>query len=1048
MPDNRDLTRPEAAPWRPPQVVLTEQFYAWERRGRGHTVWPYPVPLEPPFRPFFGHELPPVPVVDDGRRPSLFGRLAERLLRWRGDRPTAEPAPAAEPEDEELPDYYEDGEPLVELQLSLPAALKTGKDLFEQFLIGLAACAYPLSFEVIGESDATTIQLVLRAADAGPVRQQLAAYFPDVVVATEPSFLSSRWLPDPLAQAAIVEFGLAEEFMLPLRPVRSLDLDPLVGLVGALDDLAGGELGVVQILFTPARRPWAESIFRAVTDWDGKAFFEDAPELVGQAKEKIGRPLYAAVIRVAAQSPAGRRAWAIAQSLGCALAPQGLPGVNTLVPLSNEDYPEADHVADLLGRTTHRQGLLLNSDELVSLAHLPGPAVRSAKLRRETQKSKAAPELALGHLLVLGENVHNGQAVTVSLAPAQRLRHMHVIGASGTGKSTFLLNMILQDIEHGEGLAVLDPHGDLIDAVLARLPEARWDDVVLLDPSDEAYPVGFNILSAHSELEKHLLASDLASVFRRLSTNWGDQMNSVLGNAILAFLESERGGTLADLRRFLVERDFREEFLRTVRDREVVYYWQKEFPLLSGKPQGPLLTRLDIFLRPKLIRHMVAQRENKLDFARIMNGGQIFLAKLAQGAIGEENAYLLGTLLVSKFHQLALARQELAEVGRRDFFLYIDEFHNFVTPSMASILSGARKYHLGLILAHQEMRQISRESEVAGAVLANPYARVCFRLGDEDARKLADGFAYFDAQDLQNLGTGEAIGRLERADYDFNLQTYPLAPVDEVTAAERQARIIQCSRERYGTAREQVEAELERDRPASTGPVAPKAPVGATPQPELPGKPAVAAAELTPAAEPIAPLPVPELPAPPKAPPRIIANPLPAQPATPGRGGRTHKYLQQSIKLWAEGMGWRAEIEKQILDGAGSIDVALEKGSVTVACEISVTTGTDQELANIEKCLKAGYGYVVATASEAKQVEKIEAAYVKQGQAADNVRFLTVDELKAFVESLEAQAASQEKRIKGYKVKTKFKPVDDQQKEVKKQTLSEVFLNSLRKKNK
>lgn len=1058
MPGGGRMSRPEPPPWRPPRELLTEQFYAWERRGRGYTVWPYPVPLEPPFRPFYGHELPQALVVDDGRRPSLFGRLAEWMLGGQAGRPEEETGPAAEPEDEESPNYGEDNEPLVELQLSLPAALKAGQELFEQFLIGLGGCAYPLSFEVIGEADAITLQLVLRESDAGPARRQLAAYFPEVVVGAEPNFLRSRWRPDPRSRAAVVEFGLAQEFMMPLRTVRSLDLDPLIGLVGALGGLTAGELGVMQILFTPARRPWAESVFRAVTDRDGKAFFEDAPELVAQAKEKISRPLYAAVIRAAAQSPASRRPWAIAHGLGGALAPQGLPDVNALVPLGNEDYPEAEHVSDLLGRTTHRSGLLLSSAELVSLAHLPGPAVRSAKLRREIKKSKAAPELALGHALVLGENVHGGQRVSVSLAPAQRLRHMHVIGASGVGKSTFLLNMILQDIERGEGLAVLDPHGDLIDAILTRLPEKRWDDVVLLDPSDEQYPIGFNILSAHSELEKHLLASDLASVFRRLSTNWGDQMNSVLGNAILAFLESERGGTLADLRRFLVEKDYREEFLRTVRDREVVYYWRKEFPLLSGKPQGPLLTRLDIFLRPKLIRHMVAQKENKLDFARIMNGGRIFLAKLAQGAIGEENAYLLGTLLVSKFHQLALSRQEQAESGRRDFYLYIDEFHNFVTPSMASILSGARKYHLGLILAHQEMRQIGRDNEVAGAVLANPYARVCFRLGDEDARKLADGFAFFDAKDLQNLGTGEAIARLERAEYDFNLATEPVELVDEEAAAACQSRVIQLSRERYATAREQAEAELEQERPApAVKPIAPKPqtpPSGSLREPATPDPPAPE--ETAPISDEPSIPPILEgslKPSPEQQRAVSVARsrtqprpPTPA-PAEQGRGGRQHKYIQQLIKQWAEGMGWRAEIEKQILEGAGSVDVALEKGRVTVACEVSVTTGVDQEIGNIEKCLKAGFGYVLALAAEPKQIGKLREAAIKKmgGNLPEQVRCLTMEEFPAFMEGLEAQAASTETTVRGWKVKVNRQIVDDEKKKSVKQTIAQVFLESLKK---
>jgi hypothetical protein len=349
--------------------------------------------------------------------------------------------------------------------------------------------------------------------------------------------------------------------------------------------------------------------------------------------------------------------------------------------------------------------------------------------------------------------------------------------------------MIVQDMRNGEGLAVLDPHGDLIDEILGHVPEERIADVVLLDPSDEDFPIAFNILSAHSELEKNLLASDLVSVFRRLSTSFGDQMNTVLANAIIAFLESSERGTLSDLRRFLVEPNFRERFLETVRDPEIVYYWQKEFPLLGGRPQGPILTRLDTFLRPKVIRHMVSQKENRIDFSTIMNSRKILLAKLAQGLIGEENSYLLGTLIVSKLNQMAMSRQSMATSERKDFYLYVDEFHNFVTPSMAAILAGARKYHLGLVLAHQELQQLSnRDNDVASAVISNPYTRVCFRLGDFDAKKLEDGFSFFSAKELQNLGVGEAICRMERAEYDFNLKTTRLPGVAPELASRRRAR--------------------------------------------------------------------------------------------------------------------------------------------------------------------------------------------------------------------------------------------------------------------
>ena len=379
-----------------------------------------------------------------------------------------------------------------------------------------------------------------------------------------------------------------------------------------------------------------------MTDDAGDSFFVDDPAMVKLAAEKISSPLFAAVIRVAAQSPKSDRAWRIAHGMGKSLRQFADAASNELLPLTNDEYDDEQHSLDVVTRRSCRSGLIINRDELVSLVHLPSASARSPKLKREERKTKAAPSLAFGHALRLGENHHAGKIVHVSMSTEQRVRHMHLIGASGSGKSTLLLNMIMQDIENGDGLAVLDPHGDLIDQVVSRIPEERINDVVLLDPSDEAYPVGFNILSAHSDLERNLLSSDLVSVFRRLSTSFGDQMTTVLGNAVLAFLESSEGGTLGDLRRFLVEPGFRERFLETVEDSEVVYYWQKEFPLLTGKPQGPILTRLDTFLRPKVIRHMVSQKENRLDFAAIMNGRKILLAKLSQGLIGEENSYLLG----------------------------------------------------------------------------------------------------------------------------------------------------------------------------------------------------------------------------------------------------------------------------------------------------------------------------------------------------------------------------------------------------------------------
>ncbi|HTR35843.1 MAG TPA: type IV secretion system DNA-binding domain-containing protein [Bryobacteraceae bacterium] len=858
--------------------------------------------------------------------------------------------------------------------------------------MSLGQVSRPVSFELVGTAEATIVQLAAAVSDSRQVREQLQAYFPEALLAESRGYLDALWDITGNKATAMVEFGLSKEFMRPLKSFDRFDPDPLAGLIGAMAELGASDTAVFQVLFLPARQRWPESIMRAVTDGAGEPFFVDDPAMVKLAEEKIASPLFAAVIRVAAQSPKSKQAWRIAQGMAKSLRQFTAAASNEFIPLSNDGYEDAQHTRDVVARTSCRTGVIINRDELVSLVHLPSASARSAKLKREERKTKAAPSLAYGHAIMLGENQHAGKTVRVSLNTEQRVRHIHLIGASGSGKSTLLLNLITQDIEQGNGLAVLDPHGDLIDQVISHIPEERITDVVLLDPSDESFPVGFNILSAHSDLERNLLASDLVSVFKRLSTSFGDQMTTVLGNAVLAFLESTEGGTLADLRRFLVEPGFRERVLATVEDSEVVYYWRKEFPLLAGKPQGPILTRLDTFLRPKCIRHMVSQKEDRLDFAEIMNGRKILLAKLAQGLIGEENSYLLGTLVVSKLNQIATSRQQVAASERTPFYLYLDEFHNFVTPSVAAILSGARKYNLGLILAHQELHQLSnRDSDVASAVISNPYTRVCFRLGDFDAKKLEEGFSQFTAKDLQNLGVGEAIVRMERAEYDFNVKIVPPPAVDSAVAARRRDLIVASSRERYARSREEVEAVIRSSHIVPTG------------ESDLGNPRSRARREVTAGAKEAV------------APRAKDVTPL-LDPQTPGRGGEHHKYLQQLIKRWAEARGYEVTLEKPVLDGLGIVDVVLEKrGQPPVACEISITTPAEHELRNAEKCLVAGYEHVFLVAPDKEALARVRtrAATVLSAGQLKRVRFVLPEEVFASVSVLEAGATAAEAPVAG-----------------------------------
>lgn len=612
---------------------ISEQFAAFERRGRGWQVYDEPVTPEPPFQPFGGYRI--APVVDDGCRATALSSIATSLSRWLS--PPTESRGELEEECPPLPTPLFRDQTLVELQATLPANLNVPQEAFEAFLSNLRACTEPISFELFGTSEKVIAQFVAHPDDSPLIRRQLHAHFPEATFVPTAETLSSFADGE---YCAIVEFGLGREFLFPLATRK---IDPFIGLIEVLGELGENECALFQVLFEPCRNPWSETILDHVREFSSKPLFVNRPEFLKLAEEKVRKPLFAVVVRLAVKSKTFETSWDLLRNLAATLRVFAHPNGNELIPLHNEEYPFEAHLDDLLKRQTRRSGMLLNSDELIGFVHLPSQAVRSRKFRRQATNTKAAPAIVTGSGgLVLGLNAHAGESRAVSLSPEQRTRHVHVIGASGTGKSTFLFNSIKQDIDSGEGLAVLDPHGDLIDRILGIIPEERIRDVILIDPSDEAASIGFNVLSAHSELEKTLLSSDLVSVFQRLSQSWGDQLEAVLRNAILAFLESSRGGTLSDLRRFLLDAKFRAAFLKTVNDPDIRFYWEHGFTQLSGnKSIGSVLTRLDTFLSPKPLRYMVAQRTNKLDFAHILDSGKIVLAKLSQGAIGRENAYLL-----------------------------------------------------------------------------------------------------------------------------------------------------------------------------------------------------------------------------------------------------------------------------------------------------------------------------------------------------------------------------------------------------------------------
>ena len=1031
---------------------LTEQFYRWETRGRGVLTFPAPVSPEPPFVPFNGYVLPRRENADTGRRHTVISGFLDRLAKAANP----PPPPLPEPKEEEPVPNWCGEEAFTELRAVLPENFTDKGAAAADFLSSVSLSRNPLVFEIVGSAEHIVCQFCATDDDVPIMERQLTAHFPEAHFLPTESALLDAWLSDDEAEHAVVELALSREFMLPLAETRT---DLFVGLTGALSRLAPGECGVYQVIFAPLAEPWAAYAANAIMDDEGKPVFVNRADLLKGAAEKFSPPLYGVVVRLAARSSDLDRAWTIIREMAAPFRQLSSRNGNALMPLPNDEYPDAVHQRDLLLRQSRRSGMILNLHELIGFVHLPSAAVKSAKFVRVAESTRAAPKRkqhAGG--VSLGINEHAGQSTEVWLNDEQRVRHMHIIGGTGTGKSTLLFNLIRQDLENGEGCAVLDPHGDLIDKILGVIPPERIDDVVLLDPSDERFIVPFNILSAHSDFEKMLLASDLVGVFQRLSTSWGDQMNSVFRQAVLAFLESTEGGTLADLRRFLLDPPYREKFLLTVNDADVRFYWKRGFAQLGGnKSIGPILTRLETLLSPKPLRLMLSQQENKLDFAEIMDSGKILLARLPQGQIGRENAFLLGSLLVAKMQQMAMSRQRMSAAERRPFFCYVDEFQNFITPSMSEILSSARKYRMGLILAHQELRQLEKDKEVASAVLANAYTRVVFRVSDADARALSDGFAHFEPRDMQNLEIGEAVCRIERADGDFNLRIPPPDDVDENDADVRREQVIAASRAKYATPRAEVEAMLLRkfEDEETANEKRPAKQKAAAPAPEVqqvkPSQtPVVDEVVNEPAAKPDsqvdakAPQP---LPVEPVAEPRVVTT------AELGKGGYQHRIVQERIKTAAEKRGFRVTLEMPIGKGKESVDVGLLRNDIRIACEISVTTTIDHEVGNVRKCLREGFDLVAVVTAEDRRLRQIEAA-VKgcfAPEKAARVQYYLPDGFISFITELplpepgvpSAPTPTQTVR-KGWTVKRAFKLLTPEERAVKEASAFRLLSEEMR----
>ncbi len=412
-------------------------------------------------------------------------------------------------------------------------------------------------------------------------------------------------------------------------------------------------------------------------------------------------------------------------------------------------------------------------------------------------------------ILILGETNFRNEKQRFGIKSDDRRRHMYVVGSTGMGKSEFLKNMAIQDIEEGRGLAFLDPHGDGAQALINFVPKHRIKDVIYFDPSDLAYPIAFNVLEKVDYEYRHLIASGLLGVFKKLwgAEAWSGRMEYILNNTILALLEYPNS-TLLGINRLMASKEYRKKVVDNLKDPIVKAFWTDEFAKYSDKfaseATAAIQNKVGQFSSNNVIRNIVGQVHTKLDIRKVMDEGKILIVNLSKGAIGEDASRLIGALLITKIQLAAMSRVDTPESERRDFYLYVDEFQAFATESFANILSEARKYHLGLIVAHQYITQM--EEEVRDAVFGNVGTLVTFRVGAEDAEFLEKWYAPdFMAADIVNLGKREMYIKLMVN--GITSKGFSARTSDSLKAMEEthQEEVVAFSRETYASNRDDVE---------------------------------------------------------------------------------------------------------------------------------------------------------------------------------------------------------------------------------------------------
>ncbi|MFA5248657.1 MAG: type IV secretion system DNA-binding domain-containing protein [Patescibacteria group bacterium] len=723
------------------------------------------------------------------------------------------------------------------------------------------------SFEIVAHEGKIYFYAVAPRTSARFLEQQIHANYPDALIEEVKDYNIFR--PDSEIYSSVLR--TKRSFIFPLRGYNQMEVDPMNAIVSAMSKLEKNEAIALQIVARSARGSWHKKIssiikevnsghsfnesiktvnngvFEKILSFLGSvaseagpkqnkekrpeekkpkvlsAMEQDALKAIEQKNSKAGLDVNIRVVAVTADKGRGS---SYLSNMANAFAGYNYYEYGNVLKIRNS-HKNSNLVRDFVYRRfNEHNSFLLNSEELAGIFHFPLRNAETPNIAWLTARQAAAPSNIPNEGLLLGKNFYRGVETEIRIKRPDRRRHMYVVGKSGVGKSKFIAGLALQDILNGEGVGVVDPHGDLIEDILRRIPPERAEDVVIFSPADIGRPMGLNLIEFDERYpeQKTFVINELIKIFDKLydlKATGGPMFEQYMRNALLLIMaHPESGCTLMEVPRVLSDPEFRRFKSDHCSDPTVVDFWHKQAEKAGGEAAlaniVPYITsKLTQFVSNDIMRPIIGQQKSSFNVRDIMDKQKILLVDLSKGKIGDMNAHLLGLIIIGKILMASLSRADLPDTERKDFYLYIDEFQNFITDSVNTILSEARKYGLNLVMAHQYMGQLGDKGgdSIKAAVFGNVGSWFSFKIGSEDAEVLEKEFSpVFNQYDLINIEAYTAYVKLlidNTASRPFSMRTLwpPNGGAERPEIAEK---IRNLSRLKYGRDRALAEAEINK----------------------------------------------------------------------------------------------------------------------------------------------------------------------------------------------------------------------------------------------